>query len=90
MNDFLPKTISADAAYKLLFKNTRAICITFSVVPDVRTRGPAIHRWPCQRLDYYFNLIHPWWLQFKAIRTEGAKANVTNPLNKYILAAIDA
>ena len=24
---------------------------------------------PCQRLDFYFNLIHPWWLQVKAIRT---------------------
>ena len=32
------------------YKNIRAICCTFSVVmPDLRARGAAIHRWPIRK-----------------------------------------
>ena len=31
--------------------------------------GPLSTEGPGKRLDFYFNLIQPWWLQVNAIRT---------------------
>ena len=45
------------------YTNIRAICLTLSMVPDLRACdtciGPLSTEGPGQRLDFYFNLIHP-------------------------------